>query len=106
VPCTFRCRNAAGCDRWPAIARSSHFAAAGISRRPATDDRRQEVHTSTHEHKHIACGDVVPGCTWTAQAPTDEELVKKVVAHAAEAHGVTEVTPELADKVRAAIETR
>jgi predicted small metal-binding protein len=53
--------------------------------------------------KRIACGDVVPGCTFTATAPTEDELVKKVVAHAAHDHGVTEVTPELAAKVKAAI---
>lgn len=56
--------------------------------------------------KHIACAHVVPGCSFTASAPTEEELVRQVVAHAAQAHGVTEVTPELAAKVKAAIETR
>ena len=56
--------------------------------------------------KHIACGDVVPGCTFTANAATEEELMKQVVAHAAHHHGVTEVTPELAAKVQAAIKTR
>jgi predicted small metal-binding protein len=56
--------------------------------------------------KHIACGVVVPGCTFTASASTEEELMKQVVAHAAQAHGVTEVTPELAAKVKAAIQTR
>jgi predicted small metal-binding protein len=55
--------------------------------------------------KHIACGDVVPGCSFTASAANEEELVKKVVAHATHAHGVTEVTPELAAKVQAAIKT-
>ena len=62
-----------------------------------------------HSHtpaKHIACGDLIPGCGFTASAPTEEELLEKVVAHAAEAHGVTEVTPELAAQVKAAIETR
>jgi predicted small metal-binding protein len=58
-----------------------------------------------NEHKHIACGDVVQGCTWTASAPTEEELLKKVVAHAEQAHNVTEVTPELAATVKAAIKT-
>ena len=29
--------------------------------------------------KHIACGDVVPGCAFTASAASEEELVKKVV---------------------------
>lgn len=56
--------------------------------------------------KRIACGDVVPGCSFTATAPTDQELMQKVVAHAAHEHGVTEVTPELADKVRAAIKSQ
>lgn len=56
--------------------------------------------------KRIACGDIIPGCSFTATAATEEELMKKVAAHASHDHGVTEVTPELADKVRAAIRTR
>ena len=60
-----------------------------------------------HEkRKHIACGDVVPGCTFTASADSEEELVKKVVAHAAHDHGVTEITPDLAAKVQAAIKSQ
>ena len=53
--------------------------------------------------QHIGCGDVVPGCQFTAQAATEEELLAKVKAHAAKEHGVKEVTPELAAKVKAAI---
>jgi predicted small metal-binding protein len=53
--------------------------------------------------KRIACNDVVPGCGFTATAATEEELLEKVVAHASQDHGVTEVTPELAVKVKAAI---
>ena len=60
----------------------------------------------THEAKYIACAAIVPDCPFTASAPTEEELLKKVVAHAAHDHGITEVTPELAAKVKAAIETR
>ena len=56
--------------------------------------------------KRIACGDVVPGCGFTATAPTEEELVQKVAAHAARDHGVKEVTPELAAKVKAAIKSQ
>lgn len=56
--------------------------------------------------KHIACGDVVPGCAFTASAATEEELVRKVVEHAAKDHGVTEVSPELAAQVKAAIRSR
>lgn len=53
--------------------------------------------------KRIACGDVVQGCQTVLTAPTKDELVKKVVAHAAEAHGITDVTPEIAAKVNASI---
>ncbi len=56
--------------------------------------------------KRIACADVVPGCTFTASASTEEELLQKVVAHAAQDHDVTEVTPELAAKVKAAIKSQ
>lgn len=57
-------------------------------------------------HKHVACNAVVPGCSFTASAATEEELMQKVAEHAAHAHGVTEVSPELAAQVRAAIESR
>ena len=56
--------------------------------------------------KHIACSDVVAGCQFTAQAGTEEQLLEAVKVHAAEDHGVKEVTPELAAKVKAAIRTR
>ena len=62
---------------------------------------------STHEHgkttRHIACTHVVPGCGFTANAETEEALIEQVVAHAKEVHGITEVTPDLAEKVKAAI---
>ncbi len=56
--------------------------------------------------KRIACADIVPDCTFTATASSEEDLVKQVAAHAAQEHGVTEITPELAAKVKAAITTR
>lgn len=60
----------------------------------------------TENAKHIACAAIVPDCPFTASAATEEELLNKVVAHAAHDHGITEVTPELASKVRAAITSR
>jgi predicted small metal-binding protein len=48
----------------------------------------------------------VPDCPFEASATTEEELLKMVAAHAAHAHGITEVTPELAAKVQAAIQNR
>jgi predicted small metal-binding protein len=56
--------------------------------------------------KQIECNDVVTGCSFKASAASEDELMKKVSAHAAEKHGVKEVTPELASKVKAAIRTR
>jgi predicted small metal-binding protein len=56
--------------------------------------------------KKISCGDVVPGCQFEASAPTEEELLQKVGAHARERHGVSQVTPELAAKVKQAIRER
>jgi predicted small metal-binding protein len=56
--------------------------------------------------KNIACGDVVPGCAFTATAATEEELIAQVAAHAAHDHSVTEITPELAAQVKAAIRTQ
>jgi len=60
----------------------------------------------TGKARHIACGDIVPDCTFTASAESEEELLDKVVAHAAQDHGITEITPELAAKVKAAIRNR
>ena len=56
--------------------------------------------------KNIACGDIIPGCAFTATAKTEDELIAQVVAHAAHDHGVTEITPELAAQVKAAIRTQ
>ena len=56
--------------------------------------------------KHIACNDVVPGCAFEAGAGNDEELLQQVTTHAAKNHGVEEITPELAEKVKAAIRSR
>lgn len=56
--------------------------------------------------KHIACNDLVAGCSFTAQAETEAALIEQVKAHAAKDHGLKEVTPELAAKVKAAIQTR
>lgn len=56
--------------------------------------------------KMLNCGDVVAGCQYKAEAPTEAELLQKVSAHAKEKHGVMEVTPELAAKVKAVIQDR
>jgi len=52
--------------------------------------------------KTITCKDVGPDCAFTASAETEEELLQQVGAHASE-HGIVEITPELLEKVKAAI---
>ena len=60
----------------------------------------------TDSDKYIACAAVVPDCPFEATAQTEEELLQMVIAHAKHTHGITEVTPELAAKVKAAMENR
>lgn len=56
--------------------------------------------------KRIACAEIVPECPFTASAASEEELMTLVAAHAAKDHGITEITPELAARVKAAIKSR
>ena len=60
----------------------------------------------TLEAKYMACAAIVPDCSFSVTAATEEEILKHVAAHAAHAHGITQVTPELAAKVRESIKTR
>jgi predicted small metal-binding protein len=51
----------------------------------------------------IACGDVMDGCPATFEAESKDELMGQVVEHARDAHGIDEVTPEVASAVGGAI---
>jgi predicted small metal-binding protein len=46
---------------------------------------------------------VVPGCAFHASAATEEDLLTQVAEHARERHGLTEISPELLAKVKAAV---
>ncbi len=46
------------------------------------------------------------GCSFKAEAATESELVERVRAHAEHDLGVKGITPELAAKVKAAIQNR
>lgn len=54
--------------------------------------------------KHLEC--VIPGCGFAVTAASETEILKQVSVHAADAHGVTDIPPELAAQVKAAIEDR
>lgn len=53
--------------------------------------------------KKLLCRDVGVDCDTEICAETEEELMKKVAEHAKTVHGMTEISPETAAKVKAAI---
>jgi predicted small metal-binding protein len=55
--------------------------------------------------KELRCRDVGMNCDFEARGKTEEEVLQQASAHARSAHQITEMPPELAAKVRAAIRT-
>lgn len=54
--------------------------------------------------KQLNCSDLGQvDCTWIGTADTEEELLAQAGAHAAEAHGMTEITPDILAEVKSAI---
>lgn len=58
--------------------------------------------------KVLRCGDVMPGCDCTAvmEGKDDAEVMAKVAEHAKSVHGMPEIPPETAVKVRGAIKEK
>lgn len=54
--------------------------------------------------KQFSCGAVVPGCDAKFSGETDEEILGEVQTHAAQAHGITDVSPELVEQVKSNIQ--
>ena len=53
--------------------------------------------------KAMHCGELMKGCDFVARGATEDEVMKKAAEHAKAAHGIDNITPELAQKVKAAI---
>jgi len=51
----------------------------------------------------LACGDVMPGCSARFETDDRDRLLAQVAAHAADAHGITEITPEVLQAVESKI---
>ena len=51
--------------------------------------------------KQFSCGAVVPGCTATFEAESDQQILAQVADHARRDHGMAEVPEEVAEQVRA-----
>jgi len=54
--------------------------------------------------KQLKCGDLMPGCDFVATGATEAEVLEKAAAHAKTAHGLQQVTPELAASLSPSIE--
>ena len=53
--------------------------------------------------KQFACATVVDGCEGVVTGETDDEVLAAAAAHAAAAHGMTEVPDSVVDAIRAGI---
>ena len=51
----------------------------------------------------LFCGDAMPGCSARFEEDSREQILERVAAHAREAHGVTDVTPEMLEAIGANI---
>ncbi|MFQ5819945.1 MAG: DUF1059 domain-containing protein [Candidatus Heimdallarchaeota archaeon] len=50
--------------------------------------------------KEVRCRDLGVDCDGVIQGETEGEILNKVAAHAKEVHNMTEISDELAEKVR------
>ena len=53
--------------------------------------------------KVMRCNDVVGNCDFVARGESEQEIMEQASEHARTAHQLSDVTPEMADKVRSAI---
>ena len=53
--------------------------------------------------KVLHCRDVGFDCNGVIKAQTEKEVLNMAAEHALKVHGVTEITPEIATKIKAAI---
>jgi len=51
----------------------------------------------------LFCGDTVPGCSTRFEEDSRDRILELVAVHAREAHGVTDVTPEMLEEIGANI---
>jgi predicted small metal-binding protein len=50
--------------------------------------------------KKFLCKDIGMDCPFEAHAETEEELMQQIAEHGKTVHGITEVTPDLMEKVK------
>jgi predicted small metal-binding protein len=55
--------------------------------------------------KTFACGDVIPGCSARFAGTSEGDIFAQVAGHAAADHGITDITTDVVQAVRARIAT-
>jgi predicted small metal-binding protein len=53
--------------------------------------------------KQLRCGDLMPGCSAIIEGKDEAEVMQKGSEHAKSAHGMNQIPPDVAQKVRGAI---
>ena len=53
--------------------------------------------------KMVSCRDVGMDCDWVARGANEQEIMQQCAEHARTEHGMNEIPPEVAAKVRACI---
>ncbi len=53
--------------------------------------------------KVLRCKDIGMDCDFEVRAETEDEVLEQAAQHAAQVHEITEMTPDLVEKVRGAI---
>lgn len=53
--------------------------------------------------KVLHCADVVGSCDFVARGESEQEILTQAAEHARSVHNINEITPDVAEKVKAAI---
>ena len=56
--------------------------------------------------KVLRCADLMPGCNFVAEGKDVAEVMAKGTEHAKKAHGMSQIPPDVAKKVQAAIKDK
>jgi predicted small metal-binding protein len=56
--------------------------------------------------KILKCGDLMTGCNVVIEGKDEAEVMAKGAEHAKQAHGMTSMSPDIAQKVKSAIKDK
>ncbi len=57
------------------------------------------------EYKQLSCREAGADCDFLVRAETEDEVMSVAASHGSRVHGMTEVTPELKNKMKSIIKT-